>query len=51
MFCLVVNTNDSLISDMVYFVSTGGELATEEVQESADRSCYIIQFESPEGAY
>ena len=38
-------------SDMVYFISTGGELATEEVQESDDRSCYIIQFVSPEGSY
>ena len=42
---------DSLINDMVYFVSTGGELATEDVQESADSSCYIIQFVSPEGLY
>ena len=35
--------------ELTLFFPAGGELATEEVLESSDASCRIIEFESAEG--
>ena len=51
--CVIASRISSILTlryrELTLFFPAGGELATEEVLESSDASCRIIEFESAEG--